>query len=141
MRTSSPKQENGNPRQTLLARARHAAALLLLLASPALDAAELLYVYAPDCGACRAFDRDIGEIYPKTEEARTAPLRRLNISDIPGKRIVLGAQRVQLNSEPIGTPTFILISEGHEIDRFSGYSSDELFWMSLQRLLNKLPQI
>ena len=134
MPTSSPKR-----RRSLATTARHGAALLLLLASPALSAAELLYVFDSHCGPCRAFDRDIGAIYSKTEEAHIAPLRRININTIHGKRIVLQNQRVELLNDIVGAPTFILISGGREVDRFSGYSHDELFWMSLQRLLNRLP--
>lgn len=134
MPTSNPKASS-----VLNAAARNVAMLLLLLASPVVSAADLLYVFDSECGACRAFDHDIGDIYPKTEEARIAPLRRLNINMVRGKHIVLGEHQVQLNTDIIGTPTFILISDGREVDRFSGYSRDEMFWMSLQHLLNKLP--
>ncbi|WP_193164917.1 YbbN family protein [Microbulbifer hainanensis] len=112
---------------------------MLSLASPALSAAELLYIFEPHCAPCRAFDHDIGGIYSKTEEAHIAPLRRVNINTIHGKHVVLGNRQVDVNTDIIGAPTFILISDGREIDRFSGYSQDELFWMSLQRLLNRLP--
>ncbi|WOX04737.1 thioredoxin family protein [Microbulbifer pacificus] len=129
-----------SPPFALLEKARNTATILLLLFCPVLNAAELLYVFEPQCGACRAFDRDIGSIYPKTEEASIAPLRPLNFSEIHGNIIVLEDQQVQLKAAIVGTPTFILISDGHEVDRFSGYSRDELFWMSLQRLLNRLPR-
>lgn len=124
---------------TLMDAIRSAVATLLLSCSPALNAAELLYIFDAQCGACRAFDRDIGSIYPKTEEAGIAPLHPINFKEVHGKIIALEDRQVQLDAAIVGTPTFILINDGREVDRFSGYSRDELFWMSLQRLLNRLP--
>lgn len=111
--------------------------LALLALSTASLAAELLYFYNPDCGACREFDRKVGTIYPKTEEARLAPLRKINIAELDQTTIQNRAQ-AQLQGDIPVTPSFVLVDKGREIDRFSGFSNDELFWMSLQRLLNQL---
>jgi len=54
-----------------------------LAAAPASDTGKILliYVYSPDCGACRQFDREIGPIYPKTTEAARLPLHKVLLGD------------------------------------------------------------
>jgi hypothetical protein len=97
-------------------------------------AAELVYVYSPTCGACKAFERDVGGIYDRTEEAERAPMVRIDIEAWPSHPLVECTE-----GEVIGTPTFILVDQCRELDRISGYSSDELFWLGMQRMLNGLP--
>ena len=97
-------------------------------------AAELVYVYSPTCGACQAFERDVGGIYDRTEEAGRAPLVRVDIEAWPSHPLADCTA-----GEVIGTPTFILVDQCRELDRISGYSSDELFWLGMQRMLNALP--
>lgn len=126
-----------NTRLTLYRRLRHCFALVLLATCLPNQAAELLYFYDPDCGACQDFGRKVGTIYPKTEEAELAPMRKINIAALDQATIRQRAQ-AQLQGDIPGTPVFVLVDKGREIDRFSGFSSDELFWMSLQRLLNQL---
>ncbi|MAA74863.1 MAG: hypothetical protein CMN28_09165 [Salinisphaeraceae bacterium] len=91
---------------------------------------QLLMFELPNCAACAAFEADVGGTYDQTDEASVAPLRRLPFgSDPPG---------IALNGEVQVSPTFVLIRQGREIDRFVGYTRDEAFWMSLNRLLNQL---
>ena len=51
--------------------------------APASDTGKtlLIYVYSPDCGACRQFDSEIGPIYPKTTEAARLPLHKVLLDD------------------------------------------------------------
>lgn len=97
------------------------------------SAAELLVVEDPRCGPCVLFDRQIGPIYPKTEEGKTAPLRQVAFgAPAPAPYAFIGQAKV--------APTFVLVHEGREVGRIEGYSSDELFWMSLASLMQKLPE-
>ncbi|TJY64845.1 thioredoxin family protein [Sinimarinibacterium sp. CAU 1509] len=112
-------------------RALAVALLLSAIASP-LSAAELLMYTDPSCGPCRLFEHEVGGIYAKTAEHQRAPLRRVEIhaaqpDDLYGVEV------------PAVAPTFVLIDAGREIGRFSGYANDELFWLSLTALLERLP--
>jgi hypothetical protein len=105
---------------------------LLLLATGA-HAAELLVVEDPRCGPCILFDRQIGPIYAKTDEGRVAPLHRIAYGKpAPAPYAFIGQPKV--------APTFVLVDQGREVGRIEGYSSDELFWMSLASLIQKLPE-
>lgn len=108
-----------------------AAILAVTLALPA-AAAELLMFEEAGCPWCRAWDRDIGDIYDKTTEGKRAPLRRI---DVHGPM----PEGLTLTSRPRITPTFVLIDEGRELGRIEGYPGDELFWWLMSDLMNKLP--
>ena len=108
-----------------------------LAAAPASDTDKtfLIYVYSPDCGACRQFDREIGPIYPKTTEAARLPLRKVLLGDWQ-----TGATEFAecAGAAVIGTPTFLQVRDCRELDRITGYSDAELFWLSLRRMINRL---
>lgn len=108
------------------------AAVLLVGASVSVRAAELVLFEAADCEWCEAWNREIGEIYPLTEEAKIAPLRRIDISaerpaDLTHIRAIMF------------TPTFVLMENGQEVGRILGYPGEEFFWGLLQIELAKLP--
>ena len=70
------------------------------------DSPVLIYIYSPECGACRQFDREVGPIYEKTAESLALPLERVLIDDWQADR----HQLVECASaEVIGTPTFLQI--------------------------------
>ena len=112
-------------------------ARILLLAAIGLvalpvTAAELLVIEDKRCAPCLLFDRQVAAIYARTTEGASVPLRKLPFGRVPPAPYgFVGAASV--------APTFVLVDEGREIGRFEGYSSDELFWMSLTALLQKLP--
>ena len=111
-----------------------AALCLGLLFAPTGHADELLYVYGPDCGACMKFEADIGDIYPKTDEAKHLPLRKVTLEDWRAGRHPLAECKIK----PIlGTPTFVQVHDCVELDRITGYSNDELFWFALSRIANR----
>jgi len=106
---------------------------LLLAGLPALSqTAELLMVEQHGCHWCERWNAEIGPIYPKTEEAQRAPLRRVMIRDLP--------EDVAFTSPPVFTPTFVLIDEGRELGRIEGYAGDEFFWFVLGQLLDAHPE-
>ena len=95
----------------------------------------LIYIYSPECGACRQFDREVGPIYSKTDESLTLPLERVLIDDWQANR----HQLVECASaEVIGTPTFLQIRDCQELDRITGYSDAELFWLGHRRMINRI---
>ncbi len=104
---------------------------LATLALPSLQAAELLMVESDDCPFCLRFHAEIGKVYPKTDEGRLAPLRTWQLST-PFPESYQLAERVTF------TPTFILMDNGKEVDRLTGYQGDEFFWFLIGDMLSKL---
>lgn len=84
-----------------------------------------------DCPYCKKFDREIASIYPKTDEGKRAPLRRLMLGQPWPEDLS------QVASDSV-TPTFILVDNNREIGRLRGYRGDEFFWVLLTEIFSKL---
>jgi thioredoxin-related protein len=83
------------------------------------------------CPWCEAFNRDVGAIYAKTEEALRAPLRRVDIDTaLPPDLAFIQVERL--------TPLFVLVDKDREIGRIRGYGGPEPFWTQLFMLMEKL---
>ena len=106
-------------------------AALAVPAAPPAAGAELVMFEAAGCPHCARWNREIAPIYPKTEEGKRAPLRRVDIAQPRPADLAEIANIVY-------TPTFVLVAEGREIGRIVGYSSDEFFWSLLADLIAKL---
>ncbi|MEK9754249.1 MAG: thioredoxin family protein [Rhodospirillaceae bacterium] len=106
--------------------------LAALSAGPGGRAAELVMFLAGNCEWCEVWEKEIGVIYPKTDEARTAPLRRIEIFH-PRPADLAKLKGVHY------TPTFVLIDGGKEIGRIIGYPGEDFFWELLGGLIKKLP--
>ena len=98
-----------------------ALALLGLVFCIGARSAELLYFFSPSCGYCKAFDEEVGEIYPKTDAGRIAPLQRVEVDPDSFQPLAKG-----LPFDPGAVPAFILVEDGREVARLNGYSGDEL---------------
>lgn len=105
--------------------------LLANAASASQNSVELLMIEEPGCVYCGKFNREIAPAYPKTTEGAIAPLRRVQLYEP-------WPQELEHIEKPRYTPTFILISEGKEIDRLLGYPGDDHFWFLLGEMLEKL---
>ena len=101
------------------------------VAAPA-GAAELVMLEQPACPWCARFDAEIAPAYPKTEEGRIAPLRRVSIVE-PWPPDLAGIVRERF------TPVFILVEGGSEIGRIRGYPGDDFFWPLLDEMIARLP--
>lgn len=85
------------------------------------QAAELVMFWRGGCVWCVRWDRDVGAVYDKTPESRVLPLRRVDVERERTGGIAL--------KEPVRyTPTFVIVDDGREIGRITGYISDESFW-------------
>jgi hypothetical protein len=93
-------------------------------------AAELQMYRRDGCPWCRAWDREVGPIYGKTDLGRRIPLRMV---DLDRER-----PAAALKSPIIYTPTFVLVEGGREIGRIQGYPGDSFFWGLLDRLVEQL---
>lgn len=105
--------------------------LALCLVPVASQAAELLMFERDGCVWCQRWDRDVGQIYGKTDEARLLPLRRINIDKQSDAGIVL-------TSAVRYTPTFVVADQGREIGRMTGFISDDAFWGLLGTFVSRL---
>jgi hypothetical protein len=86
----------------------------------------LIMVDEPGCHYCRKFDAEIGRGYPRTAEARFAPLVRVRRK----------APELKGLAPVIYTPTFILMRGGAELGRITGYPGAEFFYSELEALLS-----
>lgn len=89
---------------------------------------ELVMMEEEGCMWCARWDREIGPIYPKTEEGRRAPLRRLDKGD-------LLPDDMELARGIFYTPTFVLLVDGVEKGRIEGYPGEDFFWGLLDQLI------
>ncbi|HEY9038182.1 MAG TPA: hypothetical protein VIN05_04475 [Roseovarius sp.] len=107
---------------------RFALALFLGCSSLPVTAADLVMVEQEGCSWCARWDAEIAHIYPKTDEGMRAPLRRVDLRDLPDD--------IEFTSRPVFTPTFVLVEKGQELGRIEGYAGDEFFWFLLRKLLD-----
>lgn len=105
---------------------------VLICLAPFVRAAELVMVEEQGCHWCEQWKEEIGVVYHKTDEGRAAPLRPVDIHDLPAD--------LTLHSRPQFTPTFILVENGEEVGRIEGYPGEDFFWPLLARLIEKLPK-
>lgn len=94
-------------------------------------ASELIMFEQAGCTYCQRWDREVGSLYEKTAEARMLPLRRLHIRE----QSQLGAT---LAAPVRFTPTFVIVDQGREIGRITGYINDDAFWGLLGMYITKI---
>lgn len=94
---------------------------------------ELLMFEEPGCPFCRRWHAEVGPAYPNTAEGKRAPLRVLSMERPTPQGIAL--------ARPIRfSPTFVLIQNGREVGRITGYPGPEFFWPLLEGIMGKLSQ-
>ncbi|NKX45749.1 hypothetical protein [Roseicyclus persicicus] len=104
--------------------------LLSLLPRPAAATDwTLVMVEQHGCSYCARWDAEVAPEYPITPEGRFAPLRRVNLRDLPDDLSFAG--------RPVYTPTFVLMADGVEVGRIEGYPGEDFFWGLLGRLLSR----
>lgn len=92
---------------------------------------ELLMFDDPGCPYCRQWHREVGDAYRNSPEGRRAPLR---VVQLRGQRL----EGVALASPVRATPTFVLVQEGRELGRITGYGGADFFWANLEPLLRRI---
>lgn len=107
--------------------------VIAIFSSNLARAAELVMMEQTACEWCEQWHSEIGSIYAKTDEAKRASLRIVNIHD-PWPQDLEGIRKAHF------TPTFVVVEEGVEIGRLRGYAGDEFFWFLLNEILDKLPE-
>ena len=87
--------------------------------------ARLIMVTSDYCPYCQSWERDVGVVYDKSPYAAKLPLSRVKFgSKMPNN--------VAIKKPVVGTPTFLIIRNGQEVDRQRGYTNAEMFfwWIS-----------
>ena len=103
--------------------------VLLLLGSP-INASEknglfrLVYVFSEHCVFCKAWERDVENLYRDTEYAKKAPLFKIDISEF-------STYFTDVTPKVEVTPTFILMSGNNEVSRIVGYQNRDIFFWAL----------
>lgn len=105
---------------------------VVLAAAPvSVKAAQLIMLEQDGCHWCEVWNEEVGIAYPKTEEGKLAPLRRVDIH-APLPEDLKGLKKANY------TPTFVVWHNGREIDRLRGYPGGHFFWPMLQQMLDKI---
>jgi hypothetical protein len=105
------------------------AAIAVLCQSSPLLASELVMFERPGCGWCARFNAEIAPIYAKTDEGRSLPLRRVDLTQ------PLPADLAGIDPGAF-TPTFVVVDQGREVGRIRGYPGDAFFFGLLGRIMN-----
>lgn len=88
---------------------------------------KLIMVEQDGCRYCIEWDREIAPKYPTSREGRFAPLQRMQRGDA----------RLAAFKPVIYTPTFLVVHNGAEVGRVTGYAGKLFFWEELDEQLGK----
>ena len=88
---------------------------------------ELIVLEAPNCTYCAVFRRDVLPAYQRSARAAELPLRFLDLNDP-------AADQLQMASSVDMVPTIVLMRDGREADRITGYMGREAFFQSVNRM-------
>ena len=105
----------------------------LFLSKPTFAENKLLMITADYCIYCQIWEKEIGEIYPKTDISKSFPLERIELDEYLFDNDINEAN----NYETKITPTFVFYKGKNEIGRITGYSSAELFWWQVDEILDR----
>ncbi|GAC1403037.1 MAG: hypothetical protein NVSMB64_03940 [Candidatus Velthaea sp.] len=94
---------------------------------------ELVMFEQAGCPYCARWNKEIGSTYGKTDEAKSLPLRRVDIhAERPARLAEISGVRF--------TPTFVVVHCGKEVARITGYAGDEQFWGLLDASVNAIKE-
>lgn len=106
------------------------AGLVLAGPAPALAATfELVMFERSGCAYCVRWEREVGPAYPLTPQGRQAPLRKVNLDN--------GQPALALDTPVRYSPTFVLMKDGREVGRITGYMNDAMFWGIFAKMMDR----
>jgi hypothetical protein len=97
-------------------------------ASGGARAMELVVFEHPDCTSCAMFRSRVALRYQASPQATEAPLRFVDIATTDTGRLALNAPITMV-------PTFVLMKQGREVDRISGYWAPDNFFKMVAYLI------
>jgi thioredoxin-related protein len=89
---------------------------------------ELVVIEVAGCTVCELVRRHIQPAYEASPRAREVPMRYVDITNVD--ELTLG-----LTSRIATVPTVVLMRDGQEVDRISGYTGPSHFFGALNELL------
>ncbi|MGE3917495.1 MAG: hypothetical protein AB7F78_17520 [Hyphomicrobiaceae bacterium] len=90
---------------------------------------ELLVIEVAGCTVCDLVRLNIQPAYEASPRARQVPMRYVDITSLDELQLGL-VQRVAT------VPTIVLMQDGREVDRISGYTGPEHFFVALTEMLD-----
>jgi len=106
-------------------------ATVLVSGLPACASTVELYMFERDgCPYCAQFNREIAPGYHRSPEGQLAPLRRIDWK----AQLPTG---VSIDKPVNATPTFVLIKDGKEAGRITGYPGADFFYWLLTGVLEQ----
>ena len=94
---------------------------------------KLVMITADYCIYCQIWEKEIGEIYPKTDISKSFPLEKIELDEYLFDNVI----NDNSNYETKITPTFVFYRGNKEIGRITGYSSAEMFWWQVDEILDR----
>ena len=94
---------------------------------------KLLMITADYCIYCQIWEKEIGNIYPKTEISKSFPLERIELDEYLFDNDINDTDNYKTKI----TPTFVFYRGNNEIGRITGYSSAEMFWWQVDEILDR----
>ena len=91
---------------------------------------EILVFETDACSYCEIFRRDVAPGYRLAPIAASAPLRFVDVTKVDLDRIGLAA-RVEI------LPTSVLMRDGREVERITGLTAAETYYVLLRHMLAK----
>ena len=91
---------------------------------------KLVMITADYCIYCQIWEKEIGEIYPKTDISKNFPLKKIEIDEYSSNDELY-------DYETNITPTFVFFRESKEIGRIIGYTDAEMFWWQVDEILDR----
>ena len=101
---------------------------IFLLLKSTFAETKLFMLTDKSCVVCIVWEKQIGNIYNKTDVSDIFPLERMFIDKI---------DKNKLNAifKTNITPTFVFYKNNIEIGRISGYSNPEMFWWQIDEII------
>ncbi|MBU2533658.1 MAG: thioredoxin family protein [Alphaproteobacteria bacterium] len=90
--------------------------------------AELIVFEAENCAYCFIFRRDVAPNYLKSPRARDVPLRYVDVNAVD-------LDKLKLNGPLTMVPTIVLMRNGREVDRITGYMGPEPFYHMVSQIM------
>ena len=91
---------------------------------------ELLVFETQECTYCEIFRRDVAPGYRLAPLSSSAPLRFVDVTKVDLERIGLAA-RVEI------LPTTVLMRDGREVERITGLTAAETYYVLLRHMIAK----
>lgn len=98
--------------------------------TPSSGGIELLVFEVADCVYCALFRRDVLPNYRRWQPARTVPIRFVDARSA-------GLMRARLAAPLTTVPTFVVMRDGREAGRISGYFGPAPFFQMITRIIRR----